>query len=105
MLSMPTLRRLKLTENTIFVTGLGRRRAEAFHALGHQVVSAGRREKVLRNWSRLTLNFFVTAACWHRLTWPPNFANSEPTRLCCENSRWFLIKHLLSCHNSHGRLS
>jgi hypothetical protein len=38
--------RMKLTEKTIFVTGIGRRRAEAFHALGNKVIIAGRREEV-----------------------------------------------------------
>ena len=38
---------MKLTENTILVTGIGRERAEAFHALGNKVIIAGRREEVL----------------------------------------------------------
>jgi uncharacterized oxidoreductase len=36
---------MKLTEN-ILVTGIGRGRAEAFHALGKTVIVAGRREEV-----------------------------------------------------------
>jgi uncharacterized oxidoreductase len=47
MLSMTTFHRMKLTENTILVTGIGRRRTEAFHALGDKVIIAGRREEVL----------------------------------------------------------
>jgi uncharacterized oxidoreductase len=47
MLSMTTLRAMKLTENTILVTGIGRGRAEAFHALGNKVIIAGHPEKVL----------------------------------------------------------
>jgi uncharacterized oxidoreductase len=38
---------MKLTENTIFVTGIGRGRAEAFHAPGNKVIIAGRRKEVL----------------------------------------------------------
>jgi hypothetical protein len=47
MLSMPTFCRMKLTENTILVTGIGRGRPEAFHALGHKVIIAGRLQEVL----------------------------------------------------------
>ena len=47
MLALPTFQDMKLTENTILVTGIGRRRAEAIHALGHKVIIAGRRQKVL----------------------------------------------------------
>ena len=47
MLSLPTFPGMKLTENTILVTGIGRRRTEAFHALGNKVFIAGRREEVL----------------------------------------------------------
>jgi uncharacterized oxidoreductase len=47
MISMSTLHGMKLTEDRILVTGIGRGRAEAFHALGHKVIIAGRREKVL----------------------------------------------------------
>jgi uncharacterized oxidoreductase len=38
---------MKLIQNTIFVTGIGRRPAEALHAPGDKVVSAARREEVL----------------------------------------------------------
>ena len=38
---------MKLTKNTILVTGIGRRRAEAFHALGNKVIITGRRVEVL----------------------------------------------------------
>src|SRR5271166_4317197 len=38
MLSLPTFQAMKLTENTILVTGFGRRRTEAFHALGNKVI-------------------------------------------------------------------
>jgi uncharacterized oxidoreductase len=38
---------MKLTENTILLVGSGRGRAEAFHALGHKVIIAGRRKQVL----------------------------------------------------------
>jgi len=38
---------MKLTENTILVTGIGRRRTEAYHALGDKVIIARRREEVL----------------------------------------------------------
>src|SRR5271157_5462507 len=37
---------MKLAENTILLTGIGRGRAEAFHALGHNVIIAGLREEV-----------------------------------------------------------
>jgi uncharacterized oxidoreductase len=47
MLALPTFQPMKLTENRILVTGIGRGWAEAFHALGHKVIIAGRREKVL----------------------------------------------------------
>jgi short-subunit dehydrogenase involved in D-alanine esterification of teichoic acids len=47
MLTLPTLQAMKLTENTILVTGIGRGRTEAFHALGHKVIIAGRRKQVL----------------------------------------------------------
>jgi uncharacterized oxidoreductase len=47
MLSMTTFQGMKLTENTIFVTGIGRGRAEAFHVLGNKVSIAGGREEVL----------------------------------------------------------
>jgi uncharacterized oxidoreductase len=47
MLALPTFQPMKLAENRILVTGIGRGRAEAFHALGHKVIIAGRREKVL----------------------------------------------------------
>jgi short-subunit dehydrogenase involved in D-alanine esterification of teichoic acids len=47
MLSLPTFCRMKLTENTILVTGIGRGRPEAFHALGHKVIIAGRLQEVL----------------------------------------------------------
>jgi len=33
MMALPTFHRMKLIENTILVTGIGRGRAEAFHAL------------------------------------------------------------------------
>ena len=46
-LSLPTFHRMKLTENTIRVTGIGRGRAEALHALGNKVIIAGRRQEVL----------------------------------------------------------
>ena len=38
---------MKLTENRILVTGIGRGRAEAFPAISHKVITEGRREKVL----------------------------------------------------------
>ncbi|MGA8476332.1 MAG: hypothetical protein WB696_00080 [Chthoniobacterales bacterium] len=38
---------MKLTENAILVTGIGRGRAEAYHALGNKVIIAGRRKQVL----------------------------------------------------------
>jgi hypothetical protein len=47
MLSLPTFQAMKLTENTILVTAIGRRPAEAFHALGPKVISAGCRKQVL----------------------------------------------------------
>jgi NAD(P)-dependent dehydrogenase (short-subunit alcohol dehydrogenase family) len=47
MLALPTFEGMKLTEKTILVTGVGRGRTEAFHALGHKVIIAGRREEVL----------------------------------------------------------
>jgi hypothetical protein len=47
MMSLPTFQVMKLTKNTILVTGIGRGRAEALHALGHKVVIVGRREKTL----------------------------------------------------------
>src|SRR5271157_6343246 len=37
---------MKLTENTILLTGIGRGPAEAFHTLVHNVIIAGLREKV-----------------------------------------------------------
>ena len=47
MLSLTTFHHMKLTKNTILVTGIGRRRTEALHALGDKVIIAGRREEVL----------------------------------------------------------
>jgi uncharacterized oxidoreductase len=47
MLTLTTLQAMKLTENTILVTGIGRGRAKAFHALGHKGIIAGRRPDVL----------------------------------------------------------
>jgi hypothetical protein len=47
MISLPTLHDMKLTEDRILVTGIGRGGAEAFHALGHKVIIAGRRKEVL----------------------------------------------------------
>jgi uncharacterized oxidoreductase len=47
MMSMTTSQPMKLTENTILVTGIGRGRAKPFPALGHKVIIAGRREEVL----------------------------------------------------------
>jgi phage tail protein X len=47
MLALPTCQGMKLTENTILVTGISRGRPEAFHALGNKVVIAGRRQEVL----------------------------------------------------------
>jgi uncharacterized oxidoreductase len=47
MMSLTTFRVMKLTENTILVTGIGRGRAEAFDALGNKVIIAGRRKEVL----------------------------------------------------------
>ena len=47
MIALTTLRGMKLTENTILVSGIGRGQAEAFHALGHDVIIAGRRQQVL----------------------------------------------------------
>ena len=47
MISMPTFHGMKLTEDRILVTGIGRGRAEAFHTLGNKVIIAGHREKVL----------------------------------------------------------
>jgi uncharacterized oxidoreductase len=47
MLTLTTLQAMKLTENTILVTGIGRGQTEAFHALGHKVIIAGRRQEVL----------------------------------------------------------
>jgi short-subunit dehydrogenase involved in D-alanine esterification of teichoic acids len=76
---------MELTENTIFVTGIGRRRAEALHALGHKVIIAQRPDKVLDQ---------TTDA-------DPGIASVTE----CGNNRWFLIKHILTCHNSHVRLS
>jgi hypothetical protein len=39
MLAMPTCQGMKLTENSILVSGIGRGRAKAFHALGNKVIS------------------------------------------------------------------
>jgi short-subunit dehydrogenase involved in D-alanine esterification of teichoic acids len=47
MLALSTFQRMKLTENPILVTGIGRARAEAFHAFGNQVMIVGRRKPVL----------------------------------------------------------
>ena len=47
MLSLPTFHRMKLIENTILVTVIGRGRPEAFHALGNKTIIAGRRQKAL----------------------------------------------------------
>jgi uncharacterized oxidoreductase len=47
MLFMATFQGMKLTENTILVTGLGRGRAEALPVLGNNVIIAGHREEVL----------------------------------------------------------
>jgi short-subunit dehydrogenase involved in D-alanine esterification of teichoic acids len=41
MLAMPTFQDIRLTENTILFTGIGRGPAETFHALGHNVIIAG----------------------------------------------------------------
>jgi hypothetical protein len=86
MLSMPTFQRLKLTEQTISVTGPGGRGAEAWPVFGHQVVSAGRREMNFRNWTGNPLNCFVTTVSWPHLIWQPNLANSSLDPLCCGNS-------------------
>jgi short-subunit dehydrogenase involved in D-alanine esterification of teichoic acids len=51
MLALPTFRGMKLTENTILLTGISRGRAEAFHALGNKVVIAGGRQEVLEKGS------------------------------------------------------
>jgi short-subunit dehydrogenase involved in D-alanine esterification of teichoic acids len=85
MISLPTFHGMKLTEDRILVTGIGRGRAEAFHALGNKVVIAGRRQQVLDQ---------TTDA-------DPGIASVTE----CGNNRWFLIKHILTCHNSHVRLS
>ena len=47
MMTMATLKTMKLTKNPILVTGIGRGWAEAFPALGHSVIIAGHRQDVL----------------------------------------------------------
>jgi uncharacterized oxidoreductase len=47
MMALPTFPGMKLIENRILVSGIGRGRAEAFHALANKVIIAGRRQEVL----------------------------------------------------------
>jgi len=46
MLTMTTFKAVKLTKNTILVTGIGRGWAEALPALGNKVIIAGRWQDV-----------------------------------------------------------
>jgi hypothetical protein len=82
---------MKLIEHPISSTGLGRRREISVGVLvmgatGY-IGSAIVRE-------------LLTARTRH---WNGAKSSGDPTLM--RNSRWFLIKRIQSCHNSHGRLS
>ena len=61
MITLPTLQAMKLTKSTILVTGHGRGRAEACHALAHDVITAGCREEILNRIRKFFASFATGA--------------------------------------------
>jgi hypothetical protein len=91
MLTVPTLEGMKLTGHPISSTGLGRRR-----------------EISVRVFEMGATGFIGSAIVGALLTartrqWNGAKSSGDPTLM--RNSRWFFIKRIQSCHNSHGRLS
>jgi hypothetical protein len=91
MMTVPTLEGMKLTGHPISSIGHGRRREisvpvfvmGATGVIGSAIVCE-----------------LLTARTRHR-----NGAKSSGDPTLLRNSRWFFIKRIQSCHNSHGRLS